>query len=66
LQGKDIKGKANIISDLNTVGEMVNGVFEARGEKMVKRMGFERIPAGASQEEIQEKSQNLVFIRIDI
>ena len=66
LQGKDIKGRANIVNDLYTVGEMVNGVFEARGEEMAKRMGFERIPPGASVDEIRKKSQNLVFIQIDV
>ena len=65
LQGKDVKGKAHIITNLNTVGEMVNRVFEARGDEMAKRMGFERIPVGASPEEIRKKSQDLVFIQID-
>lgn len=66
LQGKDVAGRANIVTDLNTVAEMVNGVFKARGEEMAKRMGFEPIPEDASPEEIKKKSQNLVFIQIDM
>ncbi len=66
LQGRDVKGRANIVSDPGAIGQMVNQVFEARGEEMAKRMGFERIPADASPEEIGKKSQNLVFIQIDI
>ena len=45
---------------------MVNGVFEVCDEEMTKRMGFERIPAGASPEEIRQWSGNLVFIQIDL
>ena len=66
FQGKDVKGTASIVKDLHTVGQMVNGVFEARGEEMAKRMGFEPIPAGASPDEIRKKSQNLVFIQIEL
>lgn len=66
LQGKNVKGQASIVTDLHTVGEMVNGVFEARGEEMAKRMGFERISPEAPVDEIRKKSQSLVFIQIDL
>ncbi len=66
LQGKDIKGRVNLVNDLHAVGEMVNAVVDARGVEMAKRMGFERIPAGASPGEIKKNSQDLVFIQIDI
>jgi hypothetical protein len=40
--------------------------MDTRGEEMGKRLGFEHISPGASAEEIREKSQNLVFLQIEM
>jgi hypothetical protein len=33
---------------------------------MGQRLGFQRIPAGASDDEIRDKSQNLFFFQIEL
>lgn len=66
LQGRDVKGKIEIITDLNKVAQAVNLILDTRGDEMGKRLGFERISPEASAEEIREKSQHLVFLQIDM
>ena len=66
LQGRDVKGRANIVGDLQEVKKRVNSIVEERGEKMAKGLGFERVPENASDEEIRRASQNLTFIQIDL
>ena len=66
LRGKDMKGRARIVSDLPTVAQSINNLVDARGEEMGKRMGFERIPDGTSSEEIERRSANVIFIQIEI
>ena len=66
LQGKDVKGRANIVSDLRAVADMINMVVDTRGADMAKRLGFERIPSDTSLDEIKKRTLNLVFIQIDI
>lgn len=66
LQGRDVKGRANIVGDLQEVKKRVNSIVEKRGEKMAKGLGFERVPENASNEEIRRASQNLTFIQIDL
>lgn len=66
MQGKDVKGKANIVSDLRAVADMINTVVDTRGPDMAKRLGFEHVPSDASLDEIKKRTLNLVFMQIDI
>ena len=66
LQGRDVKGRTNIVGDLQEVKKRINLIVEERGEKMAKGLGFERVPENASDEEIRRASQNLTFIQIDL
>lgn len=66
LQGRDVKGRANIVRDLQEVKKRINSIVEERGEKMARGLGFERVPENASDEEIRRASQNLTFIQVDL
>lgn len=66
MQGKDVKGKVNIVSDLRAVADMINTVVDTRGPDMSKRLGFEHVPSDASLDEIKKRTLNLVFMQIDI
>jgi len=66
LQGKDMKGRANVVSDLHTIADMINMVVDIRGPEMATRLGFERVPKDASLDEIRKRTLNLVFMQIDI
>ena len=66
LQGRDMKGRANIVRDLQEVKTLINTIVDQRGEKMAKGLGFERVPENASDEQMRRASQNLTFIQIDL
>lgn len=65
LRGRDVRGRATLVTEPRQVAEAVNLLLDVRGDEMGRRLGFQRIPDHASVEEIREKSQNLYFFQID-
>lgn len=66
LQGQERTGRATLSTDPQEIAAAVNLILDKRGDAMGQRLGFQRIPANASQEEIREKSQHLLFFHIEL